>query len=150
MPDHSHEKQVTDRIPKSYKIYGNILYRVTVAVAVAALFVPVWILADPGNNVLNPNIIFSAIFEGASPEEVWAHSISGGFPGAHFYLEYITKADSWALLFANIGCGVGLFGLVPAAAYQAIKERDWFCAVLGAVLAALIFLSMIGVLSIAG
>jgi len=141
------EKQILSAIPKSQLIFGNTVYWLTIFVAVGAFFVPIFILAYPSNNMLNPNIVFGAIFAGASPAEIWSYSASGEFPGAHFYLSHITKADSWAMILTVIGCGFGLFGLVPAIIYQ-IREKDWFCAVFCFVIAALIFLSVIGVLSL--
>ncbi|MCL2568262.1 MAG: hypothetical protein FWE12_02340 [Oscillospiraceae bacterium] len=144
------EKQVLDAMPKSQKIFGNTVYWVAIWSAVGAFFVPVFILANPSNNVLNPNLIFGAIFAGASPTEVWSYSTTGGFPGAHFYLDHITKADSWAMLLIAIGCAFGLFGLIPAVIYQLRKEKDWFCATLGTIIIALIVLSVLGVLSVGG
>jgi hypothetical protein len=143
-------QSVLDNIPKGQKIFGSTVYWVTICVAVGAFFVPIFILANPANNVLNPNLIFGAIFAGASPDEVWSLSLTGTFPGAHFYLNHLTKADSWAMLFIAIGCAFGLFGLVPAVVYQIKVERDWFCAGFGICICALIFLSVIGVLSIGG
>ena len=143
------EKSVLDSIPKSQKVFGNTVYWVTIFAAVGAFFTPIFILANPSNNMLNPNIVFGAIFAGATPAEVWAYSASGVFPGAHFYLDYITKADSWAMIFTVIGCGFGLFGLIPAVIYQ-IKEKDWFCAIHCIIITILIFFSVIGVLSING
>lgn len=145
MPEHALQKQIEAEIPASVKVYANVTHWVTIASAIAALFIPILILANPGNNVLNPNLIFGAIFEGASPEDIWA--IGGGFPGGHFYLENLT-ADGIAMMFMNLGCGVGFFALVPAVILH-IRERDWFCAVLGGLLAILICLSMFGMLSIA-
>ena len=142
------ERQVLDAMPKSHKIFGSTVYWVTIFSAIGAFFVPVFILANPANNVLNPNIIFGAIFSGAAPAEVWSHSVTGAFPGAHFYLRHIAQADSWAMLFIAIGCGFGLFGLIPAAVYQIKSEKDWFCAALGIIIALLIFLSAIGALNI--
>ena len=150
-----HEKDalrqsVLEGIPKSQRIFGNTVYWVMIFSAVGAFFAPVFILANPANNVLNPNLIFGAIFAGASPEEVWSLSLTGTFPGAHFYLNHLTKADSWAMIFIAIGCAFGLFGLIPAVIYQVRVERDWFCVCFGACICALIFLSAIGVLSIGG
>jgi len=144
------ESPVEHNIPKSQIIFGNVVYWLSIFSAIGALFVPIFILANPSNNVLNPNIVFDAIFAGATPAEIWELSVSGSFPGAHFYLDHITKADSWAMLFIVIGCGFGFFGLVPAVMYQVMKERDWFCAIFGTILAALIFFSIIGVLSVYG
>ena len=142
------EKQNNVHIPQSQKMFGGIVYWVTIVSAIGALAVPILILASPANNILNPNLVFMAIFEGQSPEEIWSSSTVGTFPGGHFYLDHITQADSWAMLFIVTGCAFGLIGLIPAVIYQVVKEKDWFCAVLGTVIAALIFLSMIGVLRI--
>ena len=141
-------EQVITRIPKSQIIYANTVHWITITSALAALFIPIFILADASNNVLNPNIVLGAIFDGATPFEIWAMSSEGAFPGAHFYFRFPTRADSWAMLFMNLGCAVGFFGLVPAVIRQATKERDWFCAILGAILALLICLSMTGILLI--
>lgn len=134
--------------PKSQQMFGSIVYWVSILSTVGALIVPIFILARPENNMLNPNLVFEAIFRGASPDEIWGYTEAGTFPGAHFYIEHITKADSWAMLFISIGCAFALFGLVPAAIYQAVKEKDWFCSIFGAVIIGLIFFSMIGVISI--
>ena len=114
-----------------------------------ALFVPVFLLADPSNTLLNPDEMFSTIFNGAGTEEIWKLSAAGGFPGAHCSLQYIGKSDSWAMPAINLGCSVGLWGLLPAIAIQILRERNWLDAILGLALAALICLSMLGVISIA-
>ena len=131
----------------SHRLFGDIPYWVVVACCAAAFVLPVWMLAMPGNNVLDPFMVFSKIFNGAAPDEIWAGSAAGRFPGAHFYTDHFGKADSLAMLFVNIGCGYGLFGLAPAAIYQLAKEKDWFCAVLGAILSVLILLSALGALT---
>ncbi|MDL2228882.1 hypothetical protein LJC14_01375 [Treponema sp. OttesenSCG-928-L16] len=143
----SAQKQLEREIPGSVKAYANVVHWITIISAIASLFVPIFILANPANNVLNPNVIFGAIFEGAAPAQIWAMSSEGAFPGAHFYLEHFGSADGWAMLFMNLGCAVGFFGLIPAIILQ-IKEKDWFCAILGTMLAALILLSMTGILSL--
>ena len=133
--------------PKSQWIFGSAVYWAGIISAVGALLVPVFILAAPANNVLNPNAIFDAIFAGAIPDEIWEHSISGDFPGAHYYLDYITRADSWAMLFIVLGCAAGIIGLIPAVVLQIFKEKDWFCAVLGVMIIGLILFSMVGILT---
>ena len=142
------QEQIIVQIPKSQLLYANIVHWLTIASALAALFAPIFILSNANNNVLNPNKVIGVIFDGASPPEIWALSSEGAFPGAHYYFKYPMKADSWALFFINLGCAVGFFGLVPAILRQMIKEKDWFCAILGAILALLIFLSMTGILLI--
>jgi len=144
------KKQILPTIPKSQRMFGSTVYWITIFVAASAILVPIFILANPVGNMLNPNLVFQAIFEGESPAEIWSHSAYGAFPGGHFYFSHITMADSWGMLLIAISCGFGLFGLVPAVVYQLIKERDWFCAALGAILIALILLSSLGLLNIAG
>jgi hypothetical protein len=140
------QEQVLKQIPESNIVYAEVVHWITIISAIAALFIPVFILAHPSNNMLNPNKIFGAIFSGATPAEIWSASSAGAFPGAHFYLRFPWLTDSWAQLFINIGCAVGLFGLVPAVIIQVFKEKDWFCAILGVILALFIFLSMTGIL----
>jgi len=141
-------KQILDATPKSQKIFGSTVYWITIFVAAGALLVPIFILANPSYNMLNPNLVFQAIFEGASPRDIWGYSAYGAFPGGHFYLRHIAMADSWAMILIAVSCGFGFLGLVPAAAYQFVKEKDRFCAVLGTIVALLILLSAIGVLNI--
>jgi len=133
--------------PKSQRIFGSVVYWTAIVSVVGALIIPAFILANPANNVLNPNTVFGAIFAGESPAEIWEYSISGEFPGAHYYLDYITKADSWAMIFIVIGCAAGFLGLVCAVFYQLLKEKDWFCVILGTMICALIFFSMAGIIS---
>jgi len=133
-------------VPASQRAYANVIHWVTLVVSIAALFVPIFVLANPANNVLNPNTIFGAIFNGASPSEIWATASTGGFPGTHFYLQNILSADSWAMLVVNIGCAVGLLAVIPAVLIQFFKEKDRVSACLGTVMAALIVCAMTGVL----
>lgn len=135
-------------IPGSQKIFGNAVYWISIASGILALLAPVFILAAPDNNVLNPGLAFGAIFDGAAPQEIWAYSIAGEFPGGHFYLDYLGKADSWAMIIIVIGSAFAMFALVPSVICQLVSEKDWFCAALGAVMVMLIFLSVIGILSI--
>ena len=146
--DNVPQRQIEPGILLSYRVYASVVHWITIASSLGALFIPIIILANPQNNILNPNLIFSAIFNGASPADIWAISSTGEFPGAHYYLRFPEYADSWALFIINLGCGVGLFGLLPAAFIQATKEKDWFCVAFGTILAVLIFLSMTGIMLI--
>jgi len=142
------EEQVGSNIPKSQRMFGKIVYWVAIITAIGALLVPALILTNPANNTLNPNVVFTAVFEGQSPDEIWGYSTGGEFPGWVYFLRNLSLADSWAMIVVVIGCAFGLFGLVPAVIYQAVKEKDRFCATLGVVIIALICLSAAGLLSI--
>lgn len=135
-------------LPQSAVVFANIVHWVTIISSLIALFAPIFILINSDNNVLNPNLIFGAIFNGAKPEEIWALSTTGSFPGAHFYFQYFAQADSWAMFGVNIGCGVALWGLIPAIFLQLFKEKEYFYALLGIIFAVLILLSMIGIITL--
>jgi hypothetical protein len=77
-------------------------------------------------------------------------SKAGGFPGAHFFLSYPGAPDAWAMFGISLGCSVGLWGLIPAIVIQIKKEKNWFEAVIGIILALLILLSMLGILALEG
>ena len=121
-------------IPKSNLICADIVHWVTIASSLIALFAPIFILIDGNNNVLNPNVIFGAIFNGASADEIWALSSTSAFPGAHYYFQFPQSADAWAMFGVNIGCAVALWGVAPAVVLQLFKEKDYFYAILGLVL----------------
>jgi hypothetical protein len=149
------ESRITERIPeaalaKSHAIYAQVVHVITIISAVMSLFMPIFILALSGANVLNPNRIFAAIFSGARPEEIWAMSSTGGFPGTHFYLRFPGAPDAWAMFAVNLGCSVGLWGLLPAIGYQITKEKNYVEALGGLFLALLIFFSMTGILVLKG
>lgn len=133
-------------IPKSVDIYANMVHWITIISSLGALIVPIFIVVNPYVNILNPGLIFGKIFGGASPEEIWALSSTGGFPGGHVYFSFPEAPDSWAQFFINLGCSVGLWALIPTVLYQLIKEKNVFDAVIGGALGLLIALSMLGIL----
>jgi hypothetical protein len=133
--------------PKSVLIYSTIVHWITIISSIAALFVPIFMLIDPSNNILNPNGIFSAILSGASPSEIWAMSSEGFLPGPRYYLTNFGSTDSWAQLTITLGCSVSLWALIPTVARQIFKEKNYFYAFLGATLAVLTFFSMTGLLT---
>ncbi len=133
-------------LPVSVRTYASIIHAIMLVVSVAALFIPVFILANPANNLLNPNTIFGAIFNGASPAEIWGTSAFGTFPGLKAFFENLTKSDSWAMLIVEFGCAAGLVAVIPAVVLQFFKEKDRLSACLGTVMIALIVCAMFGVI----
>lgn len=133
-------------LPASVSAYANIIHWMMLVVSVAALFIPVFVLANPANNLLNPNTIFGAIFNGASPNEIWGRSVFGAFPGTNAFLQNLTKTDSWAMLIVDIGCAAGLVAVIPAVIIQFFKEKERLSACLGTVMIGLIICAMIGVI----
>jgi hypothetical protein len=137
-------------LAKSYALYAQAVHVITIVSAIMSLFIPVFILFFSDADVLNPNRIFAAIFSGAKPADIWAMASGGTFPGAHFYLRHPRAPDAWAMFAINLGCSVGLWGLLPAIGYQIVKEKKYMEAIAGILLALLILLSMTGILALEG
>ncbi|MDR3193107.1 MAG: hypothetical protein LBT87_08595 [Treponema sp.] len=137
-------------LARSHAVYARTVHVITIISAIVSLFVPILIMAFPEANVLNPNRIFAAIFSGAKPGEIWALSKAGGFPGAHFFLKFPGAPDAWAMFGINLGCSVGLWGLIPAIVIQIKHEKNYFEALAGIVLGLLVLLSMLGILVLEG
>jgi hypothetical protein len=106
---------------------------------------PVISVASPDNNVLDPCKLYSAIFEGKSPQEVW-QAVGGQFPGGHFYLKRLTYGDGFTQLGLALGCSVALWALIVAAFFY-LTEKIYFYVILALWVAALVTLSMLGIVS---
>jgi hypothetical protein len=137
-------------LAQSHAVYAWTVHVITIISAIVSLFVPIFIMAFPDANVLNPNHIFAAIFSGAKPGEIWALSKAGGFPGAHFFLKFPQAPDAWAMFGISMGCSVGLWGLIPAVVIQIKNENNYFEAIAGIILGLLLLLSMLGILALEG
>ncbi|MEZ4358179.1 MAG: hypothetical protein R2876_06095 [Eubacteriales bacterium] len=136
------------KVPTSNIAYANVIHWGTIFFTVLALFAPLFMLIDQSSNLLNPSLVFGAIFNGTSVSEIWKLSTTGSFPGAHFYLNYIGLAESWGQIAICGGCAIGLFALAPTILIQVFKEKSYVQAFLGLIFFALILFSAIGVLSI--
>lgn len=141
-------KQGYPDVPKSAHVYAEVVHWITIAVCVIALFAPLFIISNPQNNLLNPNMIFAKIIQGATTNEIWSISATGAFPGAHYYLQHPAWGDSIAMFAVALGCSVGLWALVSCAALLLSRERERFYGVVSLAFALVIVLSMFGVLHI--
>jgi hypothetical protein len=137
-------------LAKSHAAYAQAVHVLTIVSAIMSLFMPIFVLVFSDANILNPNRIFAAIFSGATPADIWALGSTGTFPGAHFYFQYPGAPDAWAMFGINLGCSVGLWGLLPAIGYQIFREKNYLEAIGRILLALLILLSMAGVLALEG
>lgn len=135
-------------IPKSHLIFAGVVHWVTIVSCVIALISPVFILLFPQNNVLNPNLVYGAIFSGASPAEIWKMSATGSFPGAHFYLTNLFTGDGFSHFGVALGCSVGLWALLPAMYVMLKREKDYLYFAICSMLVILILLAMTGVLNV--
>ena len=136
-------------MPRAQRIYGEIIYWITIVACLICMIGPVISVANPDNNILNPYLLFDAIFDGKNPEQVW-NEAGDGFPGGHFYLEreYLGYGDAFTQFGLVLGCSCAFWGLLAAAvAYAA--DRRWLWVVLALWVATLVFLSMTGIESAA-
>jgi hypothetical protein len=134
-------------MPRAQRIYGEIIYWITIVACLICMIGPAISVANPSNNVLDPYRLFDAIFEGNSSEEVWKE-VGGGFPGGHFYLQrqYFGYGDAITQAGLALGCASAFFGLLAAAAAYA-SEKRWLYVLLSLWVATLVLLSMTGLVS---
>ena len=131
-------------IPSYQTAYGNAVHWITILSCVIATIAPVFILAKPENNVLNPNRIFNSIFSGETPAQVWA-AAGSGFPGGHFYLTNFCTGDGFAQFGVALGCSVTLWGLLPAILIL-LKKKDYLHTIVCTLAFLLIAFSMSGLI----
>ncbi len=135
--------QETPKMQRAQTVYGAIVYWVTIVSCLICMVGPVISVASPDNNVLNPYKLFNAIFQGKDAQTVW-QEVGGEFPGGHFYLKNFTSGDGFTQLGLALGCSVALWALLVAAfAYS--KDRIYLYVTLSLWVAALVALSMTGI-----
>ena len=67
-------------MPRAQRIYGEIIYWMTIIACIVCMIGPAISVANPEQNVLNPYNLFNSIFEGKTPEQVWTE-VGGGRSG---------------------------------------------------------------------
>lgn len=134
-------------MPRAQRIYGEIIYWLTIVACLICMIGPAISVAQPEDNVLDPYKLFNAIFEGKTSHEVWEEA-GDGFPGGHFYLErqYFGFGDAVTQFGLALGCSCAFWGLLAAAAAYS-SEKYWLWVILALWVATLVFLSMTGLVS---
>ena len=136
-------------IEKSQIQFGTIVHWITIASCLIALIAPVFILLLPDKNLLNPTLLFNAIFEGKRAAEIWeAAGVSfqdGGF-WKLFFGNFFTP-DGIAAFAVALGCSVTLWALIPAA-WQFGKKKNYFYLGVSFFIMALAALAMSGMINI--
>ena len=138
-------------IDKSQVFYGKVIHWVTIVSCLITLLAPVLILLFPRSNLLNPSLIFDAIFEGKRSSEIWA-AAGVPFKSGDFwklFLGNIFIPDGFATFGVTLGCSVTLWGLLPAI-WQFIKKKEYFFVGVSIFVMALITLAMSGLVNMAG
>ena len=145
MSDRLNDYEAFGEIPLSERVYSNLVNWITIISSIGALFAPLYIMIFPDKNTLFPNKVFGTIFEGVDINGFW-EAMGGKVDLVRIYLTNPAAPDSWAEFFVELGCSVGLWALIPTILIQLFREKNWLNGLLGTVLAALIALSMFGIL----
>ena len=130
-------------MPRAQTTYGAIVYWVTIVSCIICMIGPVISVANPDNNILNPYMLFNAIFEGKDAQTVWKE-VGGEFPGGHFYFKYFTYGDGFTQFGLALGCSVALWALIVSA-FAYASDKIYLYVFLALWVAALVALSMIGI-----
>jgi hypothetical protein len=109
------------KIPDPQIVYGTVIFWLCILAALISVVGPVLAIAYPDDNFLNPNVLLPTLWEGSSHEAVWQQA-GGGFPGGHFWLNYLNKWDGVTQLGLVIGCS-GAFLALLAASIAFLRER---------------------------
>jgi hypothetical protein len=138
-------------IDKSQLYYGVVVHWITIISCLIALLTPVFILIFPHSNILNPTLIFDAIFEGKKSAEIWE---AAGVPykSGDFWKLFMGRfftPDGIAMFGVVLGCSVTLWGLIPAL-WQFIKKKNFLFVGVSLFVMALITLAMSGLVQMAG
>ena len=133
--------------PQANNIYGQIIYWLAIVAAVVCIIGPVMILAFPENNVLNPQHVFTSIWEGSNPAGVWQNE-GATFPGAHFWFNHLNRGDGLTQIGIVLGGVCAGFALLGAAiGYLRGKPRSYGWAVLCILTCIMIILAAMGIYS---
>ncbi len=134
-------------MPQAQIVYGEVIYWLCIVAAAICTIGPIISLWYVDNNVLNPHFVFAALWEGQSAQDIW-NTAGDGFPGGHFFLQYISTGDG----FTQFGVALGSIAALPALfmaglAYLREKPRNNLYAIMSLWVMLLIAFSAVGILA---
>jgi hypothetical protein len=138
-------------IDKSQLCYGEVVHWITIVSCLISLIAPVFILLFPHSNLLNPTLIFDAIFEGKKSAEIW-EAAGVPFKSGDFWKLFMNgffTPDGIATFGVTLGCSVTLWAFIPAV-WQFAKNKKYFYVFVSIFVMALIVLAMSGLVNMAG
>jgi hypothetical protein len=135
-------------IPLSQRVFGEFVYWGVILAAILCMVGPVITLAAVDNNVMNPHYLFDSIFDGNTAEIVW-DEVGGGFPGGHFWLDYLSTGDGFTQFGIVVGCAAALPAVIAVAMVFVFKreKRSSVWVLFSFIIAALITISMLDIIS---
>ena len=131
--------------------YGRVSHWIVITSCLIALIAPVLILLFPSSNMMNPNLVFGAIFEGKKIPEIWA-AAGNPFQSGDFwpmFIKNIFTPDGFGTFGIALGCSVTMWSLIPAI-YIFAKRKNYFYTGVALFVFVLIALSMSGLVQMAG
>ena len=136
---------------KSQLYYGNVVHWLSIISCLIVLIAPILILLFPQKNLLNPNLVFKAIFEGKRSADIWAAAgvpfKSGDF--WELFWNNLFTPDGFAGLGVVLGCSATLWALIPAV-WVFCKNKEYFYVGVSLFVMILISLAMSGLINMAG
>jgi len=131
--------------PVSQRVYGEVVYWLSIVASMICAVAPVIAVASPGRNIANPHFLYRAIWEGMEPLAVW-ETAGSGFPGGNFWLGSMTYGDGLAAFGLALGCySAGVALLATAGTFLIKKPRAVGWGIASIAIAALITLAAAGV-----
>lgn len=128
-------------------IYGDVIYWGTLLGTFIALAGMSWAFLG-GDNVLDVGYVFSAMWQGHGPKEIWEGALgAGNAPNHHWYLSSLSSGDALSMF----GMAFAVFSVVPGmllSAYYLFKEKLPMFAVFALISATIIVLTLLGVLKV--
>ena len=91
------------KVPDPQIVYGRVIFWLCVVAASINVIGPLLSVTFPDNNLMDPQRLFTAIWQGNNPQDVWLQ-VGGGFPGGHFWVRNLDTGDGLTQLGIVIGC----------------------------------------------
>ena len=137
------------KIPLSQLVFGESVYWLCAVAAIVCMIGPMIAILFVDGNFMNPHYLFASIFKGNTADAVW-EEVAGGFPGGHFWLDNIATGDGFTQFGLVIGCGCALPALMATAMVYLLKrkERSYIWVLFSLGIAALITISILGIVNV--
>ena len=134
-------------VPDPQMVYGRVIFWLCVVAASINVIGPLLAITFPENNLMNPQHLLTAIWQGHTPQDVW-QQVGGGFPGGHFWLRHLNTWDGLTQLGLVIGCaGAFLALLATALAFLRSRPRAYGWALVSVTISSMVLLSAVGLLA---
>lgn len=132
--------------PISGIVYGETIYWGTVLGSIIAIIGSTIAFIYIGNNVMDPGIVFTGIWEGKNSADIWNAGF-GSLPEGHWYLANIAKGDGLTMF----GLALGVFAVIPgmfASAFLLLKNKQNLYGILALIGGIITLCSFLGLITV--